>query len=213
MKPIRAFFIAAAMLLGGFSLKAQTYEEDGYRYLYDYDHRVVVRKAVVCDEDYQDLWNGDYVRLNGNHKFIYRNGSRFTYGEKVWLMHNGRYIVRFGDYEYLLDEDGNRSGVYGNTVNLYWTGVCGVQRGGNWYLYTTNGYRLGSVYSNEEFSVYWNGTYVYQVGSYYYVADSDGNQIPNTYSDEEPDLLNSGNYRVYRSGHTYIIDPSGRRVQ
>lgn len=212
MKHFKIFALLVALTAPGFSAGAQTYYDEEYNYLFDYDHRVVVRKAVEACEDYQDLWNGDYVRLRNDRVYIYRNGSSFTYGDKVWLMHNGRYIVRRSGYEYLLDGSACTTGVSGDVVDLLWNGICRVKKGSYWYLYTDDGCRLGSIYSEEKITPYWNGTYCYYSGSYYRVADAGGYYINNSYSDREPVLLDSGNYRVWRGDYSYVIDDDGDKV-
>lgn len=205
--------ILAALTMSGWQgARAQSYYEDGWRYLYDYDHRVVVRACTPCTEDYQSLWNGDYVRLLGGNVFIYRDGRQVTYGKKVWLEQTGYYTVKRGDYYYLIDEDGYQTGVNGNNLYVLWNGIYVVLKGNHWYLYTADNERLGGVYSNEEISIYWNGYYCVQMGSYYYVATPEGRLINATYSDEEPEITNAGQFRCFRGNSTYIIDTDGRRV-
>lgn len=190
---------------------AQTYYENGYKYLYDYDHRIVVRECVACTEDYQDLWNGDYVRLRNNRVYIYSNGTQVTWGDRVWLEHTGQYTVKRGSNMYLQDAYGNDTGVWGNNIYVFWNGVCSVTRGNNRYLYTSNNYRLGSVYSNDDIYIYWNGYYAYHT-NYWHIADPDGQTVSNTYSDEAPDLTSAGYFKCYRNGQTYLIDTRGNRV-
>ncbi len=198
---------ALALICFAAPASAQTYYDEDYDFLYDYDHRIVVRKPVACTQDYQDLWNGDYVRLSGSTVYIYRGSSRFTYGESVWLMHNGQYIVSSGGYKYLLDENGRRSRVYGREIRMFWNGVCQAYSGSYWQLYTSDGDRLGNIYSYEPIKIYWNGTYCYKSGSYYEIADERGYRISGAYSDKEPILLNSGDYRVWRGSYAKIVTP------
>lgn len=208
----RIVFLAFITLYIGI-VSAQTFHEDGYVYYYDYDHRVVVREMVACTEDYQDLWNGDYVRIIGDYVYIYRNGNRITYGDKIWLEHTGDYTVQRGNYMYLLDSDGNNWGVSGNTINLLWNKVCEVEKGDYWYLYTRDGDRIGNVYSTGRFDLFWNGYYGYQTGDIYYrIADENGYYVTNTYSEKDPDLTNAGYFRVYRGNSSYLVDTNGNRV-
>lgn len=196
----------------GMSAQPGYYHDDEYRHLYNHEHRVVVRRAVEVRYDYQDLWNGDYGRdINGT-IYIYRNGDRITYGDRVWLMFNGSYIIKRGDTEYLLDSDGDRTGVHGDEINLFWNGIAHVRRGDYYYLYTRDGSRMGYVYSDEDFELNWDGTYIYHSGGYWRIADREGSYITNSYSEEPPKLLDSGNYRIWRSGRSFIIDSDGDRV-
>jgi len=199
-------YILILSLLCAFSIQAQTFREDGYSYYYDADHRVVVRSCVECEENYQDLWNGDYVRLINDYVYIYRGNSRVTYGTRVWLEHTGHYTISINGTMYLVDSDGYRTGLYGDIIDILWNGVARVNRGDYWYLYTTDNRRLGSVYSDEKITLYHNGYYCIHMGDYYYVAAPSGYRIGSTYSTEEPDLMNNGQWRCYRGGRTYLVD-------
>lgn len=204
--------LAVSVICG--TLRAQTYQEDGYSYYYSYDHRVVVRSCVECTDHYQDLWNGDHVRIINGTVYIYRGNTRVTYGDRVWLEHTGNYTVERGGTMYLQDDDGNNTGVYGTVIDVLWNGICRVKRSnGYWYLYTRNNQRLGSIYSTEKIGIYWNGYYSYRTqDGYYRVADDDGDQMSNSYSEEEATLTNGGNFTCLRNGSYYTIDTSGRRV-
>lgn len=208
--------VALIMLSLSFSLSstlfAQNYYEDGYRYLYDYDHRIVVRACVEATEDYQDLWNGDYARVQGNYVYIYRNGSRITYGERVWLEPTGYYTAKRGNYYYLVDSDGYNTGVSGNNIYTLWNGVYVVLRGDYWYLYEADGTRLGNAYSREEITIYWNGYYCVDAGSYYYIYGPDGYRLSSIYSDDEPTLTNAGYFRCRHGNYSYLYDTNGNRV-
>lgn len=192
---------------------AQTpYHEDGYSYYFDYDHRVVVRSTVVCDTEGQDLWNGDYVRLNGGWVYIYRGRDKVTYGDKVWLIHTGDYIVSRGGWEYLIGPDGDKTGLYGETVNPTLSDALTVYRGGWWRLYTRDGERMGNICSEIEPAPYWNGYYSYYSGGYYRIATPDGESVSGTHSEEKPTLTAAGTFRVCRGGNYYFIDTDGNRV-
>lgn len=202
---------ALACLLAAFAANAQTFHEGGYSYFFDYDHRVVLRSTVVCDTNMQDLWNGDYVKINGC-VYIYRGNTKITYGDKIWLIHTGDYIVQRSGWEYLIDSDGNKTGVYGETVNPTLSDALAVYKGNWWYLYTRDGYRLGNIYSEIEPVAQWNGYYTYLSGGYYRVATPDGRSISGTHSEELPTLTNAGTFRVLRGGRYYFVDTDGNRV-
>ena len=199
-------------LIAAIAANAQSFHEDGYSYFFDYDHRVVIRSTVSCDTEAQDLWNGDYVRLYGGYVYIYRGGTKITYGDKIWLIHTGDYIVERGGHEYLIDSDGDKTGLYGDTINPTLSDALAVYRGGWWYLYSRDGYRMGNIYSEIEPSAYWNGYYSYLSGGYYRIATPEGESISGTYSDEKPTLTNAGTFRVLRGGNYYFIDTDGNRV-
>ncbi len=209
---ISSVFSIALMLLCSLSIYAQNYYEDGYRYLYDYDHRVVVRSCVEVTEDYQDLWNGDYGRVLNDYVYIYRNGSRITYGNRIWLEHTGYYTVKRGNYFYLVDSEGYNTGLSGNNIYVLWNGIYVVLRGNYWYLYTYDGSRLGSAYSTEEITIYWNGYYCVRINNYYYVYGPDGYRISGIYSDDEPTLTNAGYFRCTHGNYSNLYDTDGYRV-
>ncbi|MCQ2346674.1 MAG: hypothetical protein MJZ92_01940 [Paludibacteraceae bacterium] len=208
-KYFACLFFAFSFVL---SISAQTFYEDGYNYLYDYDHRIVVRACVEVTEDYQDLWNGDYARISGGYVNIYRNGSKITYGNHVWLEHTGYYTVLRGSYYYLVDPDGYNTGVSGDNIYVLWNGVYVVLKGSYWQLYTEDGHRLGNAYSTENITIYWNGYYCVYNGSYYYVYGPDGYRVGSLYSDDEPTLTNAGYFRCRHGNYCYLYDTNGNRA-
>lgn len=212
MRKIYFLLFVLSLVLSSSSLFAQTYYEDGYNYLYNYDHRVVVRSCVPCTEDYQDLWNGDYVRLHGDYVYIYSGGSRITYGHQIWLEHTGYYTVKRGNYYYLVDPSGYNTGLSGNNIYVLWNGIYVVLKGNYWQLYTSDGSRLGNAYSTEEITIYWNGYYCVRGSSYYYVYDPSGYRVGSLYSDDEPSLTDAGYFRCTHGNYSYLYDTDGNRV-
>lgn len=209
----RLFFVSLLTLLSVAAF-SQSYGEDGYTYYYDYDHRVVVRSCIACNMDYQDLWNGDYVRVISDYVYIYRDGKRVLYGNKVWLEHTGDYTVQLGDYLYLYDSDGRRKGPYGQMIYALWNGCYTVKQSGYWYLYDNDGDRISGIYSSGDYDIkiFWNGYYLIKQGEYYYVYKPDGTRLSAAYSTEEPLLMNSGSFRCLQGGYYNLIDTDGRRV-
>lgn len=208
----KRIIIALLGLVAAVAAKAQVFHEEGYSYYFDSDHRLVIRSTVKCEEDAQDLWNGDYVRLYGGSVYIYRGRTKITYGDRIWLIHTGDYIVRRGGREYLIDSDGNRTGLYGDTINPTLSNALAVYRGGWWYLYYRDGSRMGNIHSEIEPSAYWNGYYSYYSGGYYRIATPGGESISGTHSEEKPTLTNAGTFRVLRGGNHYFVDTDGSRV-
>lgn len=206
----RILLITLALLSVWSGMQAQlSFREDGFDYLYDYDHRVVVRSCYRCDENYDVLWNGDMVKVINDYIYIYRGHDRITWGDKVWLEHNGMYTVKRGGYMYLIDEDGDMTGVSGNVINLLWDGIADVTRGSVHYLYKTNGNRFGNAFSHEDILIYWNGWYGVQVNGRYYVADTSGTTQYSIWSDVMPELMANECFRVERNGWTYLVDTDG----
>lgn len=208
----RRIFTVLIAFIAAVAANAQVFHEDGYSYFFDYDHRVVIRSSVSCDTEGQDLWNGDYVRLSGNYVYIYRGRTKITYGENIWLIHTGDYIVARSGWEYLFDSDGNKTGLYGEIIKPTLSDALTVYRGGWWYLYTRDGRKMGNIYSEIEPSAYWNGYYSYFSGGYYRIATPNGESISGSYSDEVPTLTNAGTFRVLRGGNYYFIDTDGKRA-
>jgi len=206
----RTILIALSLLTIAGGMLAQTgYREDGYEYLYDYDHRVVIRECTFCSEDHQVLWNGDVVRIINDNTYIYRDGRQLTWGNRVWLEHNGMYTVERGDWQYLIDRDGDMTGLSGKVLEMLWDGTVSTKRGDYHYLYTTGNSRLGNAYSLDKIEIYWNGYYGIRQASRYCVADEDGYMMNSLWSESMPELMGNGLFRVERNGRTYLVDTDG----
>lgn len=118
MKKLYTLLLA---VLASVSLHAQYVVSDKYDLWFeDTGHEVTTLKAVGCNEDYQDLWNGRYVRLSGRRTYVYRNGYSILYGDEISLLYNGYYKVRRSGTWYIADEDGDLvSGIYGKEILYY----------------------------------------------------------------------------------------------
>ena len=66
------------------------------------------RKIMWAEEDYQDLWNGCYVRLTNGTVYVKNGSSTVLYGDQVGLLYNGCYKVKQGSTWYLFDENGQK---------------------------------------------------------------------------------------------------------
>ena len=105
MKRLYSFLLA---LMACLTMQAQYVVNDRYDLWFeDSGHDVTTRKSVACTDNYQDLWNGCYVKTSGSRIYIYRNNSSILYGDEINLMYNGYYRVRRGKTWYLADEDGD----------------------------------------------------------------------------------------------------------
>lgn len=193
-------------------MQAQTYGEPGYEFLYDYDHRVVIRSTVECKEEYQGLWNGDYVRLKSGHVYIYRNGQSLLLGDKVRLEHTGQYVVDRGGRLYLYDAQGRNTDAWADELTVLWNKCICVRRGNLYYLLNETGRRIGNVYSDKPIILYWNGYYAVYQGGRYYIVNPDGEKVSGCYSDKEPELIPGGYFRVVRSSMYYLVDTKGNKV-
>lgn len=113
------------------TMQAQYVVSDKYNlHFEDTGHEVTTRKSVACTDNYQDLWNGCYVKTSGRTTYIYRNNSSILYGDEINLLYNGYYRVRRGKYWYAVDEDGDKiDGVYGDSVTLLDNGHWKCVRG------------------------------------------------------------------------------------
>ncbi len=204
------------MVLSASSVFAQEYYDyyvpPGYNAYYDYDHKVLQRKAVSCDEDYMDLWNGHSVRIINGYVYINdKNNSRVLYGKNVELLPSGDYLVNFGDDVWkLYDDEGDYSGLWGYNAKAMWNGTYQIYIGGVWKLYDSR-YNYMGIYSTSKIELCWNGYYIYEVGKgQYRVADSDGDYIGVWGNDIT--LMHNGNFKVKIGGNCYYYDKKGNRV-
>ena len=188
------------------SLQAQYSVAPGYRQWFDDEHAYVMRQAVDCNEDGQDLWNGCYVRIQGDEVHVYgatRYGS--IRGHKVWLFASGCWCVRRGGTEYLYSPEGEYTGIAGIDIVQYPWNYYGVQKGnGKWYIYNADGASL-PFYSDDKPILYWNGCWGYTHNGRVFAADRSGDWLPNVYGDEVR-LMNNGRWRCTRNGRVYFLD-------
>lgn len=204
MKKLFSFFI---VLMASASLYAQYIVSDKYNLWFeDSGHEVTTRKSVSCNENFQDLWNGCYVKINGSKVYIYEEGSSILYGDEINLLYNGYYRVKRSGTWYLFDPKGNSvDGVYGKQILYYPWGYVAVQRSaGYWDVYNCNGRKL-DFYSDESPYIYWNGCWGIVHGKHIYVTDPDGKQKSGVYGDEVR-LLDSGKWKCIRNGYVSYED-------
>ena len=189
------------------SMQAQYVVSDKYvLWFEDSDHEVTTRKSVPCTDNYQDLWNGCYVKISGRKIYIYRNNSSILYGDEIELLYNGYYRVRRGNTWYLADEDGDLvNGIYGKTIYYFPYGYVTFQRSsGSWDIYHCSGRKV-ECYSNESPYLFWNGCFLIKQGKYWYAVDSDGDKIDGVYGDEVI-LLNNGSWKCVRGSYVSYVD-------
>lgn len=202
------YYALLIALLACTSMNAQYIVSDKYKLWFeDTDNEITTRKPEWCTEDYQDLRNGCYVRINSNRVYIYYNGSSFLYGDEINLLYNGYYRVKRNGTWYLADPDGDLvSGIYGKDLLYYPWGYVSVQRSaGYWDVYHCSGRKL-DFYSDESPLIYSNGCWGVRHGNYWYAYDQDGDQISGVYGDELV-LLNDGRWKCIRGSYVTYADP------
>ena len=163
-----------------------------YAYNSNYDvwfegtnYETTTRKAVNCTEDYQDLWNGNYVRITNGRIYVKNGYSTVVYGDQIALLYNGCYKVKQGNTWYLFDADGDRvGGVYGSEILYYPFNYVACQKNENlWYVYRCNGEKL-SFYSDVSPWICSNECWIVQQGSKQYGVDQNGYKISGVYGDD-----------------------------
>ena len=196
------FFTFLLALTAAMTVKAQYVVSDKYTLWFeDTDHEVTTRKAVFCTDNYQDLWNGCYVRTSGSRIYIYQGSSSILYGDEINLLYNGYYRVKRDNTWYLADPEGELvSGIYGKEILYYPFGYVTVLRSsGYWDIYHCSGRKL-DCYSYEDPRILYNGCFLIKQGNKWYAVDSDGDKISGIYGDEVY-LLNNGQYKCINGSY------------
>lgn len=143
------------------------------------------RKIMWAEEDYQDLWNGCYVRLINGKVYVKNGSSTVLYGDQVGLLYNGCYKVKQGTTWYLFDENGQKvGGVYGEEILYYPFNYVACKKGSNlWYVYRCNGEKM-SFYSDVSPWICSNEYWIVQQGSKQYGVDRNGYKCSGVYGDD-----------------------------
>ncbi len=203
---MKRFYTSILAMLACVVMQAQYVVNDRYDLWFeDSGYEVTTRKAVACVDNYQDLWNGCYVRTSGRTIYVYRNGSSILYGDEINLLYNGYYRVRRSNTWYLADEDGDLvSGIYGEQILYMPFGYVTVERSsGYWDIYHCSGRKL-DCYSREAPYIFRNGYFLIKQGSYWYAVDDSGDKLDGVYGDDVS-LLNDGRWKCVRGSYvTYI---------
>ena len=167
------------------------------------------RHEVYCNQDWQELWNGRHVRLQGGKVRICKtNGNVLLRGDEVILTHSGEYLVR-NSYEWrLYDEDGDRTSVHGEEILCWQGGFYCVRQNGTWRVYDHDRSRVYNVWSNQYIEQLRNGCFLYQRDNRFYVADRHGDRIFNVWG-EEVELMQNGLFRCRKNGRFYYYDIDG----
>lgn len=204
MRRIYSFIVALSACL---TMQAQYVVSDKYDLWFeDTGYEVTTRKSVSCEDNYQDLWNGCYVKTSGSRIYIYRGGSSILYGDEINLLYNGYYRVRRGNTWYIADEDGDLvDGIYGRDIYYFPFGYVTLQRSsGYWDIYHCSGRKV-ECYSEEAPLMFRNGCFLIKQGRYWYAVDADGDKMDGVYGDSVI-LLNDGRWKCIRDSYVTYID-------
>lgn len=204
---MKKILLAAVMMAYLAATQAQYVVSDNYNLHFENTgHEVTTRKSVACTDNYQDLWNGCYVRTSARTVYIYCNNSSILYGDEINLLYNGYYRVRRGETWYLADENGDLvDGIYGKEIYYFPYGYVTLQRSsGSWDIYHCSGRKV-ECYSNESPFMFWNGCFLIKQGSYWYAVDKNGDKIDGVYGDTVT-LLDNGRWKCVRGNYVSYID-------
>lgn len=193
-------------LMACMSMQAQYVVSDKYNLWFEgTDNEVTTRKTVWCEEDYQDLWNGCYVRLTNGRVYVKSGSSTVVYGDEIGLMYNGYYTVKNGSTWYLYDADGDKvSGVYGEELLYYPFNYVTCKKGRNlWYVYRCNGEKL-SFYSEENPRICSNECWIVKQGSKWYGIGRDGYKVSGVYGDQVS--MNNGRWKCENGDYVRFVN-------
>lgn len=202
---MKKFLLFSFVLLASATMQAQYVVSDKYDLWFEgSSHEVTTRKAVWCTENYQDLWNGCYVRFSNGRVYVYEDSSPLIWGDEIALLYNGCYKVKNGNTWYLYDQEGDKvGGVYGEEIRYYPFNYVSCKKGSNlWYVYDCAGNKL-HFYSDVSPWICSNGYWIVQQGSKQYGIDHNGDKISGVYGDDVS-MINgkwkcvNGNYVTYR---------------
>ena len=188
------------------TMQAQYAVSDRYNLWFEgTDNEVTTRKTVWCEEDYQDLWNGCYVKIVNGRVYVKNGSSTVVYGDEIGLMYNGYYTVKKGKTWYLYDADGDIvNGVYGEDILYYPFNYVTCKKGSNlWYVYRCNGEKL-SFYSEEIPRICSNECWIVKQGSKWYGIGRDGYKVSGVYGDEV--TMNNGRWKCVNGSNVRFVD-------
>ena len=166
---------------------------------------MTTRKAVWCTEDYQDLWNGCYVKLTNGKVYVKDGSSTVLYGDEVALLYNGCYKAKQGNMWYLFDSEGDKvSGVYGEEILYYPFNYVACKKGsGVWYVYRCDGEKL-SFYSDVSPWICSNECWIVQQGGKQYGIGRDGYKVSGVYGDDVS--MKNGRWKCVNGSNVRYVD-------
>lgn len=202
----RYFYTLMMALTMSMTMQAQYVYNSNYQVWFEgTDSEMTTRKTVWCEEDYQDLWNGCYVRNNGSTIYVKDGSSTVVYGNEIGLLYNGYYTVRNGSTWYLYDSEGDKvGGVYGEEILYYPFNYVACKKGQNlWYVYRCNGEKL-SFYSDVSPWICSNECWIVQQGNKQYGIGRDGYKVSGVYGDDVS--MQNGRWKCVNNGYVRYID-------
>jgi len=204
---VKKLLIILATLMACTTIYAQYAVNSSYELWFEgSDNEITTRKSIACTENYQDLWNGCYVRvLNEGKVYIYSGNRYFLYGDEINLLYNGYYSVKRGRTWYLFDSEGKKiNGVYGTEMTYYPFNYIAARKGENlWYVYNCDGEKL-NFYSHTVPIICYNSCWVIQQGNTQYGTDPKGNKIRNVHGDKVS--LVNGRWKCIKGTHVRYVD-------
>lgn len=182
----RNVLILVVALMASLTMNAQYVYNSNYDVWFEgTSTETYTRKITWAEEDYQDLWNGCYVRLINGKVYVKNGSSTVLYGDQVGLLYNGCYKVKQGSTWYVFDENGQKvGGVYGEEILYYPFNYVACKKGSNlWYVYRCNGEKM-SFYSDVSPWICSNEYWIVQQGSKQYGVDRNGYKCSGVYGDD-----------------------------
>lgn len=201
----RIYFFCMA-LMACMSIQAQYLYNSNYDVWFEgTSSEMATRKTVWCTEDYQDLWNGNYVRIYNGRVHVKEGSSTVVYGDEIGLLYNGYYKVKNGNTWYLYDEEGDKvGGVYGEEILYYPFNYVACKKGSNlWYVYRCNGEKL-NFYSDVSPWICSNECWIVQQGSKQYGIGQDGYKLSGVYGDDVS--MTNGRWKCVNGSYVRYVD-------
>ena len=202
----RYFCIVMMALMTSMGMHAQYAVNSNYNVWFEgTDVETYTRKTVWCEENFQDLWNGAYVRLTNGRVYVKDGSHTVLYGDEIGLMYNGFYVAKNGNTWYLYDADGDKvGGVYGDQILYYPFNYVACQKNNNlWYVYRCSGEKL-SFYSEEVPRICSNECWIVKQGSKWYGIGRDGYKLSGVYGDEVS--MNNGRWKCVNGTYVRYVD-------
>jgi len=203
MKRIYFFLVA---LMASAAMYAQYVYNGNYDVWFEgTSSETYTRKAVWCTDNYQDLWNGCYVKQTNGKVYVYDGSSYVVYGDEIALLYNGYYKVKHNNMWYLYDPQGSKiGGVYGEEICYYPFNYVACKKSSNlWYVYRCNGEKLG-FYSDVSPWICSNEYWIVQQGSKQYGIDRDGYKCSGVYGDDVS--MTNGRWKCVNGSSVRYID-------
>jgi len=203
MKRIYFFLVA---LMASVAMHAQCAYNGNYDVWFEgTSSEMATRKTVWCTDNFQDLWNGCYVKFTNGKTYVYDGSSYVVYGDEIALLYNGYYKVKFNDTWYLYDPQGNKiGGVYGNEIVCYPFNYVACRKSSRlWYIYRCDGEKL-SFYSEDIPSICSNEYWIVEQSGKQYGIDRNGYKCSGVYGDEVS-MIN-GRWKCVNGSYVRYVD-------